>query len=141
MQWLLTPNALHTVALNNASRFMAAKGVAPASDTSQASWNQPGLGSSVDVAFRDRLLAINTPALADANKEGLRVMDHRLRPLNREPARFAGVARTVRCFNDFLTVRTVHVPAQFTCCARNINVRVAVRDTTGHCCTGRVEAG
>eukprot|EP00054_Salpingoeca_dolichothecata_P014543 m.82373 g.82373 ORF g.82373 m.82373 type:complete len:108 (-) comp21045_c0_seq2:422-745(-) len=43
------------------------------------------------------------PAVADADKEGLRVMDERLRPL-RKGLQFVGVARTVRCFNDFLTV-------------------------------------
>ena len=85
------------VALNNASRFMPAESAAPTASAM----------SSTDITFRDRLLAINTPALADANKEGLRVMDHRLRPLNKNPIQFAGIARTVRCYNDFLTVRAV----------------------------------
>lgn len=49
------------------------------------------------------MLAVNTAALADADKEGLRVMDARLRPI-RPGQPFVGVARTVRCFNDFLTV-------------------------------------
>jgi hypothetical protein len=44
-----------------------------------------------DAVFQQRLLRLNTPALADANKEGLRVMDHRLRPLNCAPVR-AGCA-------------------------------------------------
>jgi len=50
-----------------------------------------------------RLMAVNTAAVADANKEGLRVMDERLRPIAKGQ-RFAGPARTVKCFNDFLTV-------------------------------------
>ena len=99
-------------ALNRASKFTSAAPAAPAAapPTTAPAYVPPaayGAASSVDTAFRDRLLAINTPALADANKEGLRVMDHRLRPLNSAPVRFAGVARTVRCFNDFLTVRTL----------------------------------
>ena len=47
--------------------------------------------------------AINTAAVADADKEGLRVMDGRLRPL-RKGLSFVGRARTVKCHNDFLTV-------------------------------------
>jgi hypothetical protein len=46
-----------------------------------------------------RLLAINTAAVADADKEGLRVMDERLRPLPKRDGReikWAGRARTVR---------------------------------------------
>ena len=80
--------------------------------------------SSADIAFRDRLLAINTPALADANKEGLRVMDHRLRPLNKNPIQFAGIARTVRCYNDFLTVRACYAACD----------RYWFRDETLRCC-------
>lgn len=53
--------------------------------------------------LRARVLAVNTAALADADKEGLRVMDTRLRPI-RTGQSFVGVARTVRCHNDFLTV-------------------------------------
>ena len=86
---------IRTVALNNASRFLPAESSNPTSTATPSTWYQP---DSVDLAFRDRLLAINTPALADANKEGLRVMDHRLRPLNKTPIQFAGVARTVRCY-------------------------------------------
>ena len=100
-------------ALNRASKFTSTAPAAPAAapPTAAPAYVPPvayGTAvSSVDTAFRDRLLAINTPALADANKEGLRVMDHQLRPLNSAPVRFAGVARTVRCFNDFLTVRAL----------------------------------
>ena len=92
-------------ALNRAATHTAG---APAAAGLAPPPTSPVHGMGVDLAFRDRLMAINTPALADANKEGLRVMDHRLRPLNNArnttSFRFAGVARTVRCYNDFLTV-------------------------------------
>ena len=34
---------------------------------------------AIDTGFRERLLRVNTAAMADANKHHLRVMDHRLR--------------------------------------------------------------
>jgi len=59
--------------------------------------------ASLPEALRKRVLGVNTAALADADKEGIRVMDTRLRPI-RPGQPFVGVARTVRCYNDFLTV-------------------------------------
>ena len=83
-------------ALNRAATHTAG---APAAAGLAPPPTSPVHGMGVDLAFRDRLMAINTPALADANKEGLRVMDHRLRPLNNArnttSFRFAGVARTL----------------------------------------------
>lgn len=52
--------------------------------------------------LREALRAIDCAALADADK-GLRVMDPGLRPVAPGP-RLIGVARTVRCHEDFLTV-------------------------------------
>eukprot|EP00911_Craspedida_sp_UC1_P002340 UC1_evm2s1759 len=66
-------------------------------------------GDSTYEALRQRLLQVNTPAVSDADKEGVRAMDTRLRPLRQQGLNsvvppFAGVARTVSCYNDFMAV-------------------------------------
>jgi len=52
--------------------------------------------------FKARLLALDTSAVCDANK-GLRVLDPGIHPI-RSGLKMVGVARTVKCQEDFLAV-------------------------------------
>lgn len=56
----------------------------------------------MDADLLDALSQLDTSSLADADKT-LRVMDGGLRPV-RSGLKLLGVARTVRCFEDFLTI-------------------------------------
>ncbi|MEM6583045.1 MAG: RraA family protein [Pseudomonadota bacterium] len=57
-----------------------------------------------------RLLALSTSSMCDADKN-LRVLDPAIRPL-KEGFKFVGVARTVSCHEDFLTVIRALADAQ-----------------------------
>ena len=52
--------------------------------------------------LKTRLLKLDTPAICDANK-ALRVIDPEILPI-KSGFKFVGVARTVRCHEDFLSV-------------------------------------
>ena len=52
--------------------------------------------------LKTRLLALDTAAICDANKE-LRVLESAIRPVQ-NGLKFVGIARTVKCHEDFLTV-------------------------------------
>ena len=56
----------------------------------------------MDAALKQALLELDCASLADADKS-MRVMDAGLRPIN-SGAKLLGVARTVRCHEDFLAV-------------------------------------
>ena len=56
----------------------------------------------MDAALKQALLALDCASLADADKS-MRVMDAGLRPIN-AGAKLLGVARTVRCHEDFLAI-------------------------------------
>ena len=99
--WALLTSVPHTAALSNAQRFMDADSglTAPAvAATPTAPWPRPG---GVDASFRKRLLDINTPALADANKEGV---------WRCVCARARARARTCVC------ICSHHLPASLPCC-------------------------
>ena len=52
--------------------------------------------------LKTRLLPLDTAAICDANKE-LRVLESAIRPVQ-NGLKFVGIARTVKCHEDFLTV-------------------------------------
>ena len=56
----------------------------------------------MDADLREALLELDCASLADADK-GLRIVDSAIRPVN-AGRKLVGVAHTVRCFDDFLTV-------------------------------------
>lgn len=64
----------------------------------------------MDAALKQALLELDCASLADADKS-LRVMDAGLRPIN-AGAKLVGVARTVRCHEDFLSVIRALAAAQ-----------------------------
>ena len=53
-------------------------------------------------AIKERLAALDVSSLADTDKS-MRVLDPEIRPL-RTGLKLIGRARTVRCFDDFLTI-------------------------------------
>jgi RraA family protein len=53
-------------------------------------------------ALKQKLFQLDTACLCDSNKK-LRVMEPEIRPIN-EGLKMAGIARTVRCESDFLSV-------------------------------------
>lgn len=52
--------------------------------------------------LKTRLLALDTSAICDTNKD-IRVLDPAIRPI-KNGLKFVGIARTVSCYEDFLTV-------------------------------------